>query len=521
MQMKIPLYPGSEKRSIGSCRWVLITVCVLLFMFFGLLDSFAQEILLKNPDEYGELYDLKNKEVFLNIESHSGTPLILEFVLKDWEEIVEKIYFDFENDGVIDLEFEPLPGEKDVEKVVFRGIPYRKQGKYNVAVYLKTEYGTFLREFVIGFTDFVWGEDNFSFANDGKFENAIDFVSKTVIDWAQYRFGELTQDREIVMIYVMYSIYKGSIGRCYAFSGGEVFYKKYPERIKYPYLNTFSIDESDLQIIKEMDYNQNDIVFSNFISGKINLSGEQDNKGLREELNKVKSSINSGDTIILGYLSKKMHHSMTAYGYFENLYRDNVTLLVANNWERNQNDNGFSEDAENLIIQFTGNSNIIKWYDLTKKKYRYPKMIFSVEREDNYDFAPDDFLHLIGTAEDEMIKNDRMIIMVEKTEEAFLVDSDGNETGYKKPKTFKKLDEVIFRKIDYNYIFEFPRGNDYTLVLKKRRYDKEKKTHKNANLFFIIPNQGKIKTLVFDNLTIYDDKETRFQIIKDRVIQIE
>ena len=77
------------------------------------------------------------------------------------------------------------------------------------------------------------------------------------------------------------------------------------------------MDEGDLRIIKEMDYVQNDIVFSNFISGKIDLDCEQDNRGLRGEMNKLKSSINKGDTIILGYLSKKTHHSMAAYGYFE------------------------------------------------------------------------------------------------------------------------------------------------------------------------------------------------------------
>ena len=101
------------------------------------------------------------------------------------------------------------------------------------------------------------------------------------------------------------------------------------------------------------------------------------------------------------------------------------------------------------------------------------------------------------------------------------MDNDGNETGYKKPKTFKKLDEVIFRKIDYNYIFEIPKGNEYTLVLKKRRYNKEKKMHKTANLFFIIPGQGELKTLAFDNLTIHDDKETRFQIIEDRINRLD
>jgi hypothetical protein len=414
-----------------------------------------------------------------------------------------------------------LRGEKDKEKVVFRGTPYRKAGVYNAAVYLETEYGTFLREFVIGFTDFVWGRDNFSFANDGKFENSIDFVSDTTIEWARQRFGEVTEEQGLVLLYVMYSIYKGSIGRCYGFSGGEVYYKNNPEKIKYPYINTFGMSEGDKRIIKEMDYAQNDVVFSNFVSGKINLSAEQDNESLRKELNRVKDSIKKGDAIILGYLSRDTHHSMAAYGYFENLFRDSITILVANNWEREQKDNSFSEDAENIVIQFIGGSNIIKWYDLSKKKYRYPKMVFSLKRELNYNLSREDFLNLVNASEEEIIKDNKMIIMVEKTEQAYLVDKDGNETGYKKPRTFKKLDEVTFKKIDYNYIFEFPKGNDYTLILKKRRYNKEKKIHKSTNLFFIIPDQGRIKTLAFKDLTIYDDKETRFKITEDNITQLK
>jgi hypothetical protein len=521
MCSNVPILQGNEKRRILNCRFVSISVFILIFLLSSALYSSAQEIPLKKPTQDDYIYDFRNKEIFLDIECHSGTPPVLEFVLKDWKQLVEMVYFDFQNDGVIDLEIEPLRGEKDKEKVVFRGAPYRKAGVYNTAVYLKTEYGTFLREYVIGFTDFVWGKDNFSFANDGKFENSIDFVSDTTMDWAQHRFGEFTQEQGAVLLYVMYSIYKGSIGRCYGFSGGEVYYKNNPGRLKYPYINTFGMVESDKRIIKEMDYAQNDIVFSNFISGKIDLSAEQNNESLREELYKLKSSINNGETIILGYLSKKMHHSMAAYGYFENLFRDSVTLLVANNWERDQKDNSFSEDAENIVIQFTGGSNIIKWYDLSKKKYRYPKMVFSIERKLNYDFSREDFLNLVGASAEEIIKDDRMIIMVEKTEHAYLVDSEGNETGYKKPRTFKKLDEVVFRKIDYNYIFEFPKGNDYTLILKKRRYNKEKKMHKSTNLFFIIPEQGKIKTLVFNNLKIYDDTETHFQIKKDEITQLD
>lgn len=71
-----------------------------------------------------------------------------------------------------------------------------------------------------------------------------------MVDWAEDRFGDLTPDQEVLLLYVMYNIYKGSMGRCYGFSGGESYYLQHPERISYPYVNTYSIDEWDQMRIR-------------------------------------------------------------------------------------------------------------------------------------------------------------------------------------------------------------------------------------------------------------------------------
>jgi hypothetical protein len=428
------------------------------------------------------------------------------------------MFFDFESDGNVDLEIDNSVGEKSVkEKVVFRGVPYRKRGAYTASIYLETKYGTFLREFVITYTDFVWGRDNFSFANDGKFKNTIDFVSNTVINWAEERFGDLTPDQEVLLLYVMYNIYNGSMGRCYGFSGGESYYLQHPERISYPYVSTYSIDEWDQIIIKEMDYAQNDIVFSNFVSRKIAVSGDQSNEDLRKELLTLKQSISMGKSMILTCLSKKIHHSMCVYGYFENRYREKITVLVANNWERKSNLNSFSEDAESIVVQFIDGSRIIRWHDYTKKKYWYLKKLYALEREEVYDPAPEDLFSLVRSTKDNIINDKKIIVMVEKTEEAYIVDGNGKKIGYKKPKQFKELDKISFKKIDYNYVFEIPLGNGvsnehYTLVVKKKRYNEKRKMYEKVNVFGIVPGKSGIHTEVYKNLPVDENQDRSFLI---------
>ncbi len=497
-------------------RSTFLCLAILLFLFLTSENLISNDSERIYPRSYGALYDFKNKGLSFDIECHSGTPPILEFILKDPAKIVKKVLFDFDGDGEIDLTIDNI-----VSNDLFRGVPYWKSGRYQASVYLDTSYGVYMREFVISFTDFLWGRDNFCFANDGKFEDAIHFVSKTVIDWAQERFGSCTQDEKILLLYVMYDIYKGSIGRCYGFSGGETYYDGHPDRLPYPYYSTYSIDERDRSIIRYMDFLQNDIVFSNFISGRIDLHKKQDSQSLREEISRIKRSIDSGKLIILPYLSKKMHHSMVVYGYFENDFRDRITLLVANNWEREQSNNVYSEDAENIVIQFTRSSHKITWYDLTRRKYRYPEKIFAIDGEESFSLNPEDFFSLLKRKKEELMKKDKMLFIVEKTEHAYVVDEEGKKKGYSKPKLLNELEEVSFKKIDYNYIFEIPKDKEYSLVLKKRRYNEEQKRYKEVNIFGIVPENGTIRSFMINDVPMEKESEKIFIVNSNGIFEKE
>ncbi len=453
-----------------------------------------------------------DSSLFLEIECHSGTPPVLEFVLTDSHHVVRKVYFDFDGDGIIELASQGLRDEEKEKGVVFRGVPYRKKGRYAPVVWLSTALGTFRREYAVCFTDFVWGRDNFCFANDGKFENAIDFVSKTVIDWAEERFGELTQEEEVLLLHTMYSIYQGSIGRCYGFTGGEVFYIEHPGYVPSPYFNIYDMDEFDSAIIKEMDFVQNDIVFANFISGKVDINTRQNREDLVGELEKIKRSIERGKPIILGYLSRKMHHSMVVYGYFENLFRNNLTLLTANNWEREQNTNFFSEDAENIVVKLKDETADVQWFDLTKEKYRYPENLFAIIREKEYTLDPSEFFTMIEEKKERIREKNIILLMVEMTEVAYVMDEDGKRRGYKKPRYYNEMKDVEFKKVDYNYIFEIPSGEQYTLVINKARFNKEKKQKKDVNVFGIFPTGDGVESAVYSGVGVLDDKETKFTI---------
>jgi hypothetical protein len=477
----------------------------LLFLFILVPAALTAQTMMVMPHD-------PEKAVRLDVECHSGAPLVLEFVLKAPEDMVRSISFDFESDGEYDLTV-----REPKEEVVFRGVPFRRAGTYRITAYLHTAQGNFIREYEVAFTDFVWGRDNFVFANDGKFEDSGDFVSKTLMAWAEERFGPLSEEQKILLLSVMYDIYKGSIGRCYGFTGEQLYYILNPERLPEGYGNAYLMHEESRETFRNMDYVQNDIVFSNFLSGTIDMQEKQQSEELLRELETFKESIQRREPIIIGYLSRKMHHSMVVYGYFENLFRRKVTLLTANNWEREQNNNVFSEDAENIVIEIRGEEPSMSWYDLTKKKYRYPKRVFAVRREENYRLSVDEFRRLMEEAREEIIEKDLAMIIVEKTETAYLENAEGKKQGYSKPRYYRELEEVSFRKIDYNYIFTFPADGEYRLFLKKRRYNKRLEEYKEANLFSIVPAGGTLTTAMRWNVPVEDEEEMVFDVSREGV----
>ena len=196
-------------------------------------------------------------------------------------------------------------------------------------------------------------------------------------------------------------------------------------------------------------------------------------------------------------------------------------MLVANNWERKSNVNSFSEDAESIVVQFIDKSRLIKWHDYTKKKHLYLKMLYAIEREEVYNPVPQDLFSLIQSTADNIINDNKIIVMVEKTEEAYIVDESGKKIGYKKLKQYKELDRISFKKIDYNYVFEIPldKGNDlneqYSLVVKKKRYNEKRKMYEKVNVFGIIPYESGIHTEVYKNLPVDENKDRSFVINMD------
>jgi hypothetical protein len=441
------------------------------------------------------------------VESHSGTPLVLEFLLDDPDRAVTAVDFDFEGDGGVDLTVERHEGE-----VLFRGVPYRRPGVYHPHIILHTEAGAILRELVVAFTEYRWGRDNFRFANDGEYEDAIDFVSTTVIDWAVDRFGPIDQEQQMLLLYFMYRMYRGSIGRCYGFTGGQLGFMGNGDSLPPLYTSVYSLLENDARVTRRMDWVQNDIVFSNFLTGRIDVERGQDEASLRGELRTVKASIARGKPIIIGYISSSMHHSMVVYGYFENPAARTVTLVTANNWERDQESNIYSEDAENLVIDFSGHEPELQWFDVSKGKNRYPLKVFAVPLDERYHLTREQLLELVERMRRELLEAGRTVLMVEKTEVAYVEDGEGRRRGYVKPKYVNRLPEVEFKKIDYNYIFHVPPDGGYLLKLKDRRFNRKQNRYKQVNLFALFPHRDGIQTTALRDVRVFDDREVAYRI---------
>jgi hypothetical protein len=68
------------------------------------------------------------------------------------------------------------------------------------------------------------------------------------------------------------------------------------------------------------------------------------------EIQRILRSVEAGSLAVTGYLGVERHHSMVIYGFIEDKELDTVTLVAANNWKREQEDNLFSRNAVNILV---------------------------------------------------------------------------------------------------------------------------------------------------------------------------
>jgi hypothetical protein len=145
-------------------------------------------------------------------------------------------------------------------------------------------------------------------------------------------------------------------------------------------------------------------------------------------------------------------------------------------------------------------------------------MLFAIERKYQYLLRAEDFFSLIDATEKNLIADGRIILMIEETEVAYIIDEEGKRRGYKKPRYFNETDGISFKKIDYNYIFELPKGREYKLILYKARYNKEFETYKDVNLYGIIPAESDVLSFVYSKIQVDDKSETVFFVNDEGVL---
>jgi hypothetical protein len=193
---------------------------------------------------------------------------------------------------------------------------------------------------------------------------------------------------------------------------------------------------------------------------------------------------------------------MVVYGFFRDLSGEKTTLLTANNWIRGQDDNVYSEDAENVVIDLGNEDQPITWFDLTKQKYRHIGRFFALGVRESYELDGRIFSSLLASAKERISAEGRIIIMVENTEEAYIIDGAGKKSGFIKKEIVRESETVFFKKVDYNYVFEVPSGESVTLILNKRIFNKEKGMYKEVNLYGIIPNPAGFQPVAFSGLQV-------------------
>ena len=126
---------------------------------------------------------------------------------------------------------------------------------------------------------------------------------------------------------------------------------------------------------------------------------------------------------------------------------------------------------------------------------RYIERFFAIRREERYDLNRGDFVELLEDASRRVVRQRRIIVLVENAGEAYIGSDPGAKTGYLKGQTVRGLPGIFFKKIDYNYLFELPLDEPSVLVLNKRIFNKQKGAYKDVNLFAVIPTPSGFRSV--------------------------
>jgi len=386
----------------------------------------------------------------LKLRSRSGSPLILELLVEDPQQAVNQLRIETE---VGDANFF-LPESELFETFIS---PFYEPGIYPVTISVESENAVWQRDLEIGFTEFIWGRDNFRFSNIRSEYWGILPYSKALFPWAEKRFGIQNPEELMLLLNVTYHIFNGRIGRCYAFSGSQVRYVRNPDLLPRYYSKVYNIRETNIPVQTEMNMLQNDIMYDHFVVNGYDYTTEQDLPALQAEIADIMERISLGELVSIGYFNSKRHHSLLVYGYISDPESKRVTLITANNWGVEHNENMLSKAVVQIEVNLDENytESRVSWIDPTSSSYRNAEHLFAVDVKDEYEHDPEVMAALISEQHAVLQESETALIIVEQADEAVLIDAEGNKTGLPGRSTTEDIDGVVYKKVDDTHLFEF------------------------------------------------------------------
>jgi hypothetical protein len=425
-----------------------------------------------------------------------GSPLLLLMTVDDPSGTVRTVVVESDESRL-----ERVVPRDNEGPLVYPVAPVASPGVHGLTVTLRTSHVEDRRSYRLSFVDYRWGRDNFRFANDGQFRGEVDSYSELLYPWLEDRFGDVSDDDRAVLLHFAYDLLREQMGLCYAFAGSIVRYMRYPDELPRYNESIYAIRESNRVVREEMYRLQNDLVFQRFVTGTVDLA-PQDHRQVAREVAILRAAVDRGDPVVVGVLAPSRHHAMVAYGYVEELRSGAVTIILANNWDREVRDNLSNESVEAIIAhpRPTGTDRDVplRWPDARHAPYREPTHIVSIDPEREYVHRRETLDNLVGHRREEILAAGRRLLIVEGVRSVRLRDV---------PDSGEEEDPSVIR-INTNAVVDLPRAIRYELEITAREDDDG--VFQEALMYEMVPDAGTVR--VTRSVLSFDERTKRLTV---------
>ena len=395
----------------------------------------------------------------LDVFCFSGSPPLLQVHIANPEQTLSSVVLESE---ISTMSYRIPPDGAGGELEIYLH-PFLKPGLYEFEISLGTTDGAEDRtRYDIGFVDFVWGRDNLRFGNNSRYESVVGSFGEIFIEWLDERFGDVDPAAQVLLINRMYDFFGRNTGRCYAFSGTEVRYWRWPDLLPGYYDSTHDLRGTVARYQREMNFLQFDMAFDYFIAGPgmEQILNPMDRLEMEEQIHRIEERIAAGEPVAVGFAGPNLHHSMLVFGVLRNRTDHTVDLLVANNWKNDQKLNIHSRDAE--IIRFHLSPEhpgpAVRWH------YEDGIRKLDIDRLFVMDVQRGPYVHdralldrIIQDLEKQMFEEGKAVLVIEDVNSARVVNPATDEsTGRLRGLTTGDLADTWYEKVGETYRFSFP-----------------------------------------------------------------